>query len=249
VIAANLKHDLQHRIHRAYSFVEARLSPEGLFGLYLTIGTVVLIGAVWVFGGISEDLLTGDPLVVVDAFISEWFRSHAYPQFTTGMQFASALASTATVGVLCALMGAALLWKRLWYSLLGLASAVAGGMLLNGLLKNLFDRARPGWADPLMALTDPGFPSGHTMMATIIYGFIAVFLIARITSWRWRFLIAALTVLLVLVVALSRMYLGAHYLSDVMGAMAAGTAWLALCLTAVETLRRRRGLLLSGSRQ
>jgi undecaprenyl-diphosphatase len=47
-------------------------------------------------------------------------------------------------------------------------------------------------------------------------------------------------------VALSRMYLGAHYLSDVIGAMAAGTAWLALCLTAAEILRRR--LLLSGGR-
>lgn len=133
------------------------------------------------------------------------------------------------------------LWKRLWYWLLGLVSVVAGGILLNVLLKNLFARARPGWADPLMALTDPGFPSGHTMMATIIYGFMAVYLILKIASWRWRFVIATLTILLVFVVALSRMYLGAHYLSDVLAAMAAGIAWLALCLTAVETLRRRRG--------
>lgn len=119
-------------------------------------------------------------------------------------------------------------------------------MFLNVLLKNLFGRARPGWADPLNALTDPGFPSGHTMMATIMYGFIAVYLMLKIASWRWRFLIAAVTVSLVLVVALSRMYLGAHYPSDVLAAMAAGTAWLALCLTAAETLRRRR---LPGGRQ
>lgn len=100
-----------------------------------------------------------------------------------------------------------------------------------------------------MALTDPGFPSGHTMMATVIYGFIAIFLMPRIASWLWRFFIATLTILLVFMVALSRMYFGAHYLSDVLAAMAAGTAWVALCLTAVETLRRQRSLSLSGGRR
>jgi undecaprenyl-diphosphatase len=249
VFSTNFTNLLQHRFRCASSFVRARLTPDGLFGLYFTVGIAVLAGAVWVFGGISEDLITGDPLVVVDAFISDWLHSHADPGFTRGTQLVSALASATTVGILSALIASGLLWKRLWDSLLGLVLAVAGGMLLNVLLKNLFDRARPGWADPLMALTDPGFPSGHTMMATILYGYVAVFLIWRIDSWRWRFFIAALTIALVLAVALSRMYLGAHFLSDVMGAMAAGTAWLALCLTAVEAWRRRRMSLFHGPAQ
>lgn len=248
VFAAYSMNVLQHHIRRAYSFAQARLSRDGLFGFYFTVGAVVLVGAVWVFGGISEDLITGDPLVVVDAFISEWFRAHADPGFTRGMQLVSALASASTVGILSALIACGLLWKRLWDSLLALVLAVAGGMLLNVGLKNLFDRARPGWADPLMALTDPGFPSGHTMMATILYGYVAVFLIWRIASWQWRIFIMALTVLFVLAVALSRMYLGAHYLSDVMGALAAGTAWLALSLTAVEAWRRHRMFLSHGPR-
>lgn len=242
MITGKIRHFLQHRFHREFSFVQARLSPDGLFGLHLTIGTAVLVGAVWLFGGIAEDLITGDPLIVVDELISEWFRSHASPRFTTGMHLVSALASTATIGILSAFMGCILLSKRLWYWLLGLALVVAGGMVLNLFLKSLFGRARPGWADPIMALTDPGFPSGHTMMATLVYGFMAVYLTLRITSWPWRFFIAASTILLVFTVALSRMYLGAHYLSDVLAAMAAGTAWVALCLSAVETLRRHRGL-------
>lgn len=240
VNAGGIKNFLQRRFPRQLSFVQARLSPDGLFGLYFTIGSVVLVGAIWLFGGISEDLITGDPLVIVDALISEWFHTHATPRFTKNMQLTSELASAATVGILFALMSGVLLWKRLWYQLAGLVLAVGGGVLLNVLLKNLFGRARPGWADPLMALTDPGFPSGHTMMATIIYGFLAVFVILRIASWRWRFFIATVTVVLVLAIALSRMYLGAHYLSDVLAAMAVGTAWLALCLTAAEALRRYR---------
>ena len=229
-------------------FVRARLASAGLFGLYFTIGTIVLAGAIWVFGGISEDLITGDPLVLVDAIISEWLRTHADSGFTRGMQMVSALAATFVIGILSALIACILLWRRLWDALLGLALAVAGGVLLNILLKHLFGRARPGWADPLMALTDPGFPSGHTMMATILYGYVAVFLMSRIASWRWRLLIATVTILLVLAVALSRMYLGAHYLSDVLGAMAAGTAWLAFCLTVVEKWHRQRRLLLPDNR-
>ena len=239
--AAKIKHYLQHRFHREFSFVRARLSLDGLFGLHVTIGTLVLVGAAWLFGGIAEDLITGDPLMLVDQLVSEWFRVHATPRFALGMHFASALASTASVSILFALVSCVLLWKRLWYWLLGLVLVVAGGMLFNVMLKDLFGRARPGWADPLMALADPSFPSGHTMMATIIYGFMATYLMLRIASWLWRFLIAIITILLVFLVALSRMYLGAHYLSDILAAMAAGTAWVAFCLTAVETLRRHRG--------
>ena len=232
---------MQHRFRREFAFVRARLSPEGLFGLHFTIGAIVFVGAAWLFGGMAEDVITRDRLVRIDEFISEWFRSHATPRFKVGAQFVSALASTASVSILFVTMSGILLWKRLWYWLSGLVLVVAGGMLLNVLVKNWVDRARPGWADPLMALTDSSFPSGHTMMATIIYGFIAISLMLRIASWQWRALIATVAILLVVLVALSRMYLGAHYLSDVLGAMAAGTAWVALCLTGVETLRRHRG--------
>jgi undecaprenyl-diphosphatase len=79
------------------------------------------------------------------------------------------------------------------------------------------------------------------MMATTIYGFMAVYLILRTPSRSWRFFIVTTAILLVFSVALSRIYLGAHYLSDVLAAMAAGIAWVALCLTTVETLRRHRG--------
>ena len=239
---------LQHRFHWAYSFVQARLSPSGVFGLYFTIGSVALVGAFWMFGGISEDLINGDPLIQVDALISEWFRTHADSRLAAGMEFASTLASIATIGVLFALVAGVLLWKRFWYRLLGLTLVVPSGILVNIVLKSLFDRARPGWADPMMALTDASFPSGHTMMATIMYGYIAIYLMLAIESWIWRVCVAFFTVALVLVVALSRMYLGAHYLSDVLAAMAAGIICLAFCLTAAEVWRRHRSLLAHGRR-
>jgi len=247
MFATSIKHLLQRRFPRQLSFLQARLARDNLLGLYLTIGAIILTGSVWLFGGIAEDLITGDPLVRIDALLSEWFRSKATPRFTEGMQYVSALASTPAVVILSTIMICILLWKRLWYWLFALVLVVAGGMLLNGVLKDLFGRARPGWADP--ALVDSGFPSGHTMMATIIYGFVATYLILGTRSWTTRFLTAILAISLVFLVALSRMYLGAHYLSDVLGAMAAGVAWLALCLTTMEAWRRHRGSLLSGGRR
>jgi membrane-associated phospholipid phosphatase len=236
--AASIQRFLQRRFPRQLLFLRARLVPQGLFGLHFTIGVALLIGAAWLFGGIAEDLITGDPLVLIDAYVSEWFRSHATPRFTEGMHYVSSLASAPAVIILCVIIICVLLWKRRWYWLLGLVFAIAGGIILNLLLKDLFGRARPGWADP--ALADAGFPSGHTMMATLIYGFLATYLILGTRCWPVRFLIALMAIGLVFLIALSRLYLGAHYLSDVLGAMAAGMVWLALCLTTVEILHRYR---------
>jgi membrane-associated phospholipid phosphatase len=238
VTSASIKRYLQRCYPLQFLFVQARMAPEGLFGRYLTVGAAMLVGAVWLFGGIAEDVITGEPLVLIDQWLSEWFRAHATPRFTEAMRVVSALASPATVSTLSITMIILLLWQRLWYCLLALALAVVGGLCLNVLLKVLFDRERPGWADA--ALTDAGFPSGHTMIAAILYGFVAIYLILLIKSWGARCIIALVTINLVLLVALSRLYLGAHFFSDVLAAMAAGMAWLALCLTAVETLRRYR---------
>jgi len=65
------KQRLQQSFRRVVAFLRARLSPEGLSGLYFTAGIVVLTAATWLFGAISEDLITGDPLVAVDKVISD----------------------------------------------------------------------------------------------------------------------------------------------------------------------------------
>jgi membrane-associated phospholipid phosphatase len=231
---------LQLRFERQIRFLENRLAPEGYLGLRLTFGALALIAGVWLFGAIAEDVVRNDPLTLMDRQVALWLHSHGTPQRTGWMLMATALASAHTIGLLTVLAALVLLRRRWWYRLLALALAVPGGLVLNLLLKSAFARDRPHFDDPIVTLHDFSFPSGHTMMATLFYGLLVVLAAVHIRSPLRRATIIAALCGVIFLVGFSRMYLGAHYLSDVLGAMTMGVAWLSLCVTAVDTMRRRR---------
>lgn len=104
-----------------------------------------------------------------------------------------------------------------------LLASFAGSAALNALLKLLFARPRPNVFPPITVETSFSFPSGHTMAAVALYGFAAILLWQR-RHYGW----ALLSGLWVPLVALSRIYLGVHYPSDVLASLAAGTIWLFL---------------------
>lgn len=219
-------------------FLLDRLSPRGYLGLHLTMGAVLLVGASWLFGGIAQDVVAGDPLTVIDKNVADWFHAHRTPGLTMAMQLVSAMASP-TLVVVVAIVGAIFLsWQRHWYRLMALALVLPGGMVLAFLLKLAFHRQRPSFADSFLIFHGYSFPSGHTMAATLLYGLLAVLAVIALKSWRWRVRAVLCAFVMVLSVAFSRVYLGAHYLSDVLAAVAAGLAWLTLTLTAVDILRR-----------
>ena len=189
---------------------------------------------------ISEDVINREPLTVADAQLSSWLHSHGSPFLTKAMFVATSFGSTVTVTLIAVALGLYLLSRRRFYWLAAVAASVAGGALLNRSLKYVFHRPRPYFDDPILTLTSYSFPSGHTMAATVLYGVVAAYLLAKIPDWRWRVLIVISTSVLIALVGFSRIYLGAHYLSDVMGAMAEGLAWLSLCLTVVYFIWRQR---------
>ena len=244
ILAALLGHPrvqvMRVRYHPQIAFFKARLSPGDYLGLQLTLGAAVLLGASWLFGGIAEDVVTGDPLTLVDAQVAQWLHLRATPRLTQLMLVFTNVHSPWPVFLAVVLLTAWLAWKRDWYWLICVSITVPLGMLLNILMKYAFQRARPSFDDPLVVLTTYSFPSGHVAGSTLFYGVVAAMLMPRIASWNGRAAVGSLAIMLVALVALTRLYLGAHYLSDVLAAFAEGVAWLALCLTGMNTYWQHR---------
>jgi undecaprenyl-diphosphatase len=227
-------------VSKLHRFLAARFSPEGEMGLHFTIGVALILCAALAFGEIAEDVVEGDTITLIDVQLAHWFRARATAGFTDFMLFITHWNGIGGSSVMGVLLAAWFWYRRAHYWLVVVLVAVPGGMLLNVALKHVFQRARPTLEDPLLTLSTYSFPSGHTAAATVFYGLLACYLVRRVQAWPARAAIVAACVAMVMLVALSRMYLGVHYLSDVVAAAAEGAAWLAVCITAVSTLQRRR---------
>jgi membrane-associated phospholipid phosphatase len=230
------------RFEREIRFLRNRLSPEGYLGLHLTLGLLIIILGCWIFADIAEDLRPNESLFAVDHQVTNWFHAHATHGLTTAARVVTTFGSVGLVTVTCVVCALLLLRQRTWdpARLIAFALTMLGGAALNIVLKHLFHRQRPILENPLVTLSSFGFPSGHTMGSTLLYGFLALLATYSLETWRHRVLAVLAAVTMIAAVGLSRIYLGAHYLTDVLAAMAAGVTWLALCWTAVEIFRRRR---------
>jgi membrane-associated phospholipid phosphatase len=215
-------------------------APRGLTGAHLAAGILAFATMTLVLVGISEDVISHEPLTVADAQISTWLHAHRSPCLTSAMRVATSFGATLTVTCISVSLALYLLWRRHRHWLAALVLSVPGGALLNILLKYAVHRPRPHFDDPILTLTGYSFPSGHTMMASVLYGGVAAYVLAHTSDWRWRVLTIVSASVMIALVGFSRVYLGAHYLSDVLGAMAEGLAWLSLCLTVVYTIWHRR---------
>lgn len=220
-------------------FLQNRLTPGGYLGLHLTVGALIIILASWWFGEIAEDLLSRDRMVLIDAQVSNWLHENGTPAVTRLAFIVTFFGSVGFITAATILVALFLAWRRFWHRLLALVLAMAGGSLLNVALKLLFHRERPIFDDPILTLSSFSFPSGHVMGSTLFYGLMAIFVAIYAKRWQWSVVAIFAALGIIALVALSRVYLGVHFLSDVLGAIAAGVAWLTACQTAVEILRRR----------
>jgi membrane-associated phospholipid phosphatase len=201
---------------------------------------LVLITATWVFGAIAEDVVTHDPLTITDVRFSVWLHTHASSSLTRLMLLISFIHSGLCVTVLTLAVSVYLWLKQMRRWALTLILAVFGGMLLNASLKIVFGRPRPYFVNPIVTLTSSSFPSGHTLSATVFYGTLCLLMLSRARGWMPRATAILIAGLMIMLVGFSRLYLGAHYLSDVVAAFAEGLAWLAFCLVGIEAACRWR---------
>jgi undecaprenyl-diphosphatase len=229
------------RLHERYqsqlAFLARRLRPEGALGLSLTLGLVGVVLAGWSFGLVLQDVLAHQQLTQVDASVQAFFGSHR-EAWVTGLLGATARLGAAGLLVpLTILTGLAWRLRRhRWRPLIVLVAAVGGAELLAGLVKQLVQRPRPPLAEAATHAAGFAFPSAHATAATAVFGALAALVVTPSDSWT-RVVVAWTTAsLVVVVVGFSQVYLGANWLSDVVGGVALGGMWLLVLLTAARAL-------------
>jgi undecaprenyl-diphosphatase len=211
------------------------------YTLGILLWCLAVAGFVWI-----AIVVTHGELLPLDAAGLRWARSARSPGLTAAILEITALGSVPTV-LLVLLLATVFLpsWsrggRRSTGRLLLLWLAVIGGAVLNTLLKTYFTRPRP----PIATSVHAGFfafPSGHAMSSMVVYGTLA-FLIVRGAPGRTALqtLTIAGAALVIVLVGLSRIYLGVHYATDVLGGYLAGFAWADFCVLAYEVGRGRRG--------
>jgi membrane protein DedA with SNARE-associated domain/membrane-associated phospholipid phosphatase len=203
----------------------ALLDPERPDSHSLLFGAVLLVAAGWLFLGVLEDVLAKDTLVQVDLAVFQFLQQLRTDSVDRAMVFITGMGSVGVLLPLAITVTLWLVWRRSWRTAGYWIAAPAFGEVLVQVLKFTLGRRRP--LDLYTGVEQFSFPSGHAVVSTVMLGFLA-FLLSRGQSMRVRLALAAIAGLYVALVAFSRLYLGAHWLSDVAGGTSLGVAWISM---------------------
>ena len=191
---------------------------------------VVLVAALAAFGHLVEDYLTGDPIVRWDVEFARWLHEHSSGPLVEFFKIVTLAGNAAVLGVIVVAVGFILIRRGRANDAALLFLAFGGASGVNALLKLVFHRPRPELA--FVHLDTYSFPSGHAATSSATLTVLAYLLARRCHSIRARIWIGVGAAAAIALVGFSRLYLGAHYLSDVLAGISFGVAWAAASLLA-----------------
>lgn len=191
---------------------------------------VVLVAALAAFGHLVEDYLTGDPIVRWDVQFARWLHEHSSGPLVEFFKIVTLAGNAAVLGVIVVAIGVVLVRRGRANDAALLVLAFAGASVVNALLKLVFHRPRPQLA--FVHLDTYSFPSGHAATSSATFTVLAYLLASRHHSAKARIWIGLGAAAAIALVGYSRLYLGAHYLSDVLAGISFGVAWAAASLLA-----------------
>ena len=203
---------------------------------FLSLGIIFGIAGVVLFAQLAEVVMEG-ATQSLDEYGLRWINSHQSETLDHVMMEITSLGNFAVLLVMLLVVSAFLWLSKHKLSVVLMLLAVGGGYLANNVLKLFFDRDRPSVFEPVADVMTSSFPSGHAMVSTIAYLSVA-YLVGRLEPTKaMRRITWALAVVIIILVAISRMYLGVHYPSDVIGGIIAGVAWLGFVVAGMHAVQ------------
>ncbi len=221
----------RRRFPNQVAWLHRRMDPTTAAGLPLTATLAAAALFAWIFGGLTQDVIASEGIARFDPRIHTFAVAHRTGWLTALMRNATWLGSNWVLIPVLLAATLVLLRRRNRRAVGRLWAAYLGAVALYALAKPLVHRPRPPLADLIGAASGVSFPSGHATQAIAVWGMLAVIASAG-RSPRTRAALLAAAGFVVLLVGASRIYLGAHWLTDVLAGYALGAAWLAL-LTAL----------------
>jgi len=216
-----------------FSFVTKRLDRTRFSGLPLTLLGIAFVYTLLLLGGIIEDLLALDPIVAVDTRLDNLLYFYRDEFLVKGFLWITLLGNAKIVLSLVVLYTLLFwIWKKREF-ILPFWITVIGSSIFSLLGKVAFHRQRP---QGISVYTEASysFPSGHATIAAAFYGFIVYYLWRQTDGWRHRLNILFAGGVLILAIGFSRLYLGVHFLSDILGGYLLGFLWLIIGICIVE---------------
>ncbi len=212
------------------------------FGLVLVLGFLAGAGAVYGFTRLAGEMLeheTNQMDSAAAAYVQQWQS----PTMNTLAWFVSLFGSELIMAFALVLLGL-FIWQRRWGAGALLVLVCVGAQVLNDVLKIYYHRVRPEPVSGLIAAQSWSFPSGHAMMSAAFYLLVG-YLGWRLLKGAARWILAFGLVVLVLLIGVSRIYLQAHFLSDVLAGYVAGFVWSDAVILGSKVLSTRRRTLAS----
>ncbi len=209
-----------------------QMASFALVGFVVALLLVILFAVL--AGVVFSHLTTG-----MDDSFSLWIHSFANPGLDFIFNFFTTIGSIGTVIGLAVVIFGLLIWRKHHHAAWLVLLAVGGGAGLDQVLKFIFHRARPDlWQSAAPHLTTYSFPSGHSTVTLCLCGFLSWLGYKFLKLYYLKVLLTIVMVLCILMVGLSRVYLGEHFLTDVIGGFLAGGIWLAILFTGVSAYDR-----------
>ena len=214
--------------------------PGAYIALHLALGLGMVI-AVAAFLVIAQAILARSAVVTFDNVFARTMHAESSPRWQAVFAVITFFGTGWVLTLATAVIGVVLIRRGRRVVAFAWMAAQAGSGILNWALKGLYERARPEYADAFLYSSSFAFPSGHAM-GTFVFCALGCYLLLRDgRSWTASCLTIAVALAWCVVMAFSRLYLGVHFVSDVVAGLVAGSGWLVVCVSALEIIRRRRG--------